>query len=379
MLDTVAISGVGESEYGRKLEPSLFDLIATASRNAIADAGINEKDIDGFVTVTGGLPYDKLAVALGGVDCRFAALSASVGSGAVGAAQLAQIAISSGLAKNVLVYYGLKASDPGGPYALHAADPHKADLEMPLGYFGQPLYFATLAQRYRHEYGLRDSQLGEVAVSCRAWAQLTPGSQRQDPMSMQDYFDSEVVATPFRKPDCCLLSDGAAAYVVSSLERARDLASPPVVLAGIDYGKVPVTLTEFFTQNPNLLNFGADISSRRAYESAGISVGDIDFAEIYDCFTISVLLQLEQMGLCGKGEAAGFVEGGRIAPGGEFPVNTHGGHLSNAYIPGANHVVEAVRQLRGGRGEAQVKDAEVGVVGGLGANDHATMVLTVDR
>ncbi len=377
-LTSVAITGVGESEYGRVLEPPLFDLIANAARKAIEDAGLSPADIDGFASTPGVPPADELAAAIGVKERRFTAQASVAGAGTVGAAQLAQLAISAGLSKHVLVYYGIKTSRPGGAYAFHAADPHKADLEMPLGFYGQPLYFAALAQRYRHEYGLTDEQLGEVPVAARAWARMTPGSQKQDPLTLDDYLENPVIATPFRKLDCCLNSDGAAAYVVSSLEAARDLPNPPAVVAGVGFGALPVTLSEMFTQNPDLIQFAGHISSKRAYEQAGLGPEDVDFAEIYDCFTISVLLQMEELGLCGRGEAASFVEGGRIGPGGDMPVNTHGGHMSNAYIPGTNHVVEAVRQIRGVRGEAQVKDAEVGVIAGLGGNEHATMVLTVD-
>jgi acetyl-CoA acetyltransferase len=176
-----------------------------------------------------------------------------------------------------------------------------------------------------------------------------------------------------------LISDGAAAYVVTSLERARDLRKPPAAIAGVGIASLPITLTSFFTQKADFLSLGSVVSGAAAYETAGLAPGDIDVAEIYDCFSISMVLQLEDLGFCPRGEGFAFCSDGRIAPGGSFPVNTMGGHLSYAYMPGMNHVIEAVRQLRGERGAAQVPDTEVALVAALGGNDHATTILTKDR
>jgi acetyl-CoA acetyltransferase len=166
---------------------------------------------------------------------------------------------------------------------------------------------------------------------------------------------------------------------MSSLDDARNMKNKPIVVAGIALSAMPVTLGEVFTQNEDLLETAARKSAALAYAQAGISSKDLDFAEIYDCFTASFLIQMEDLGICGHGEGTDFLKGGTMAPGGSFPMNTHGGHLSNGYVPGANHVVEAVRQLRGERGAAQVTNAEIGLVAGLAGNEHATMILTVDR
>jgi len=377
---TIAITGIGDSgPYQRVDDRSLFELVVESSRRAIADAGLKPSDVDGILGGSGG-PTDELAAAIGITNRRFSASpNASAGGASVGGAQLAQLAIDAGLARHVLNPYGIKMSGANNAYSFHARDPHKADLEMPVGFYGQPVYFALWAQAYKAKYGLKEETLGEIAVACRKWAQLTPGSQATVDLSMDDYLASPMISTPLKVRDCCLNTDGSASYVMSSLDDARNMRNKPIVVAGIALSAMPVTLGEVFTQNEDLLETAARKSAALAYAQAGISSKDLDFAEIYDCFTASFLIQMEDLGICGHGEGADFLKGGTMAPGGSFPMNTHGGHLSNGYVPGANHVVEAVRQLRGERGAAQVTNAEIGLVAGLAGNEHATMILTVDR
>ncbi|MDF3312237.1 thiolase family protein [Rhodococcus sp. T2V] len=318
--------------------------------------------------------------ALGIKERRFTAHSGVWGAGIVGAAQMARLAIQSGQADVVLTYFGVDfGSSPGGPYALHAVDPLKASLEMPVGWYGQPLYFASIAQRYAYEYGLRPEQLGELAIAARKHAALTPGALRPQALDLEGYLASPMIAEPLRAADCCLVNDGAAAVVYTSLERARDLAKDPIVVAGVGTASAPISQSSYFTQHRNYLGTPATLSSQKAFGEAGLSIDEVDFAEIYDCFTITDIMQIEDLGFCGKGEGAAFVEGGRTGPGGAMPINTHGGSLAHSYLLGANHVVEAVRQLRHERGSGQVAKAEVGLVAGLGVPDHTTLLLTVDR
>ena len=375
-----AISGVGETEFRRSHPLSLDALIVQAARRAVADSGLAVEEIDGIITMDAHPPQDEIALGTGIAHRAFSAINPLIpGAGPVAAIEQAQLAISAGLAHAVLIVYGVQTSKPGGPYAYHAADPLKADLEMPVGWYGQPLYFGALGQRYRHEYGLEQEQLGSLAIAQRAWASLTPGAQKSGPITMSDYLKSPYIAEPLRSLDCCLISDGAAAFIVTSLERARDLPQAPAVIAGVAAGSNPWTLREMFTQSPRYLDIGPGDAGRRAMQQANVGLEDVDFAEIYDCFTLSIILQIESLGFCAPGEGANFVAGGRTGPGGNFPVNTHGGHLSHAYIPGITHVVEAVRQIRGTRAAAQVKDAQVGLVSVFGGPDHATLVLTADR
>ncbi len=373
----VAIVGVGETEFVRASERTPLEMMVAASRDAIEDAGLDPSSVDGFIQCGGSVTVDEMAYALGVEKRPFSAITSLLaGTGTVGGAlQLAQLAIEAGLARHVLVPYAIKCSRPGGPRLSHAAEPLKADLEMPTGYFGQPAYFAGLAHRYRYEHGLTEEELAAVAISSRAWAAITPGAQKREPMDIEAYRKSPMIATPFRVVDCCLMTDGGCAYVVSAVDRARDLKHAPVVVAGLGIGTNPLPMSMTLSQNRDLLDLPGRESAVQAYAMAGMSPQDLDFAQIYDCFSISAVLQAEMLGLCEKGEGARFFHSGRAAPGGDMPVNTSGGHMSGGYVPGANLVVEAVRQLRGVRGEAQVPGAAIGAVAGLGGNTHATAIL----
>ncbi|MEK9876616.1 MAG: thiolase family protein [Betaproteobacteria bacterium] len=377
---TTAIVGVGQSEFKRRHEKALETLIVEACQSAIADSGLPLAEIDGLITTTGQPPIDEIAAGCGLMHYRYKSINGyTPGSSALAALVEARLAIQAGLAKSVLVFYGIKTSRPGGPYAFHAADPLKADLEMPVGYYGQPVYLAAVAQRYKHEYGLASEQLGSIAVAQRAWASMTPGAQKSDPMTMRDYLAAPFISEPLRSPDCCLISDGAGAVIVTSLERARDLPNPPIKIAGLAAGSNPWTLTEMFTQSPDFTNLGPGLVADQAFEEAGVTRGDVKVAQIYDCFTISVILQIESLGFCKKGEGASFVADGRTGPGGEFPVNTNGGHLSHAYIPAMTLTIEGVLQARGHRGEAQIPNADVSLVSCFGGPDHATLILMGER
>jgi acetyl-CoA acetyltransferase len=382
---TIAIVGVGETDYQWKDARPVPALVLEATRRALEDAGLTGSDVDGFVVEAMSLgdkaPIDEVAHRIGAFDRSFSAQVGIAGSGTVGAPVLAALAIEAGLADVVVSYYAINLSQrgPGGAYAVHARDAAKAAFEMPFGYYGQPVYFAAAAARYQHEYGLTPEQLGAVAVAARQHAARTPNALRRSPLSMDEYLESALVADPLRKLDCCLVNDAGVAYVMTSLDRARDLRRPPVVVAGGAIASKPVTQAQYFSQSESLLTTAATISGPLAFARAGLEPADVDIAEIYDCFTISMLLQLEDLGFVDKGEGAALAATGALAPGGAFPVNTHGGLLSQSYAVGGNHVVEAVRQLRGERGEAQVAGAQVALVAGLGAPEHATLLLTVDR
>jgi acetyl-CoA acetyltransferase len=375
----IAIAGVGETAFLRAADRSLAQMLSEASRAAIADAGLEPGDIDGFITQPGLPPLDEQMAALGVTGQPFMAACDSVaGAASVGVAlQLATMAITTGYASAILVPYGIKCSDPGGPYAYHERDPLKADLEMPVGWYGQAVYFGAAANRYAYDYGLSEEELASVSISARKWAERSPNAQRRDPLDLEGYRKTAMIATPFRAADCCLMTDGACAYVVTSLDRARELrpGQPVVRVAGVGLGKQPEPMSSILSQNPNVLEYAAQISSADAYAEAGVGPDDLDFAQIYDCFSISTIIQVEQIGLAQRGEGGKFFAAGHAGPGGRMPVNTSGGHMSGGYLPGANLMVEAVRQLRGERGEAQVANARCGAVTGLSGNVHATAVL----
>ncbi|SNQ46468.1 Thiolase [Frankia canadensis] len=377
----VSIVGVGETSFTRGDPRSATQLAVDAVRAALADAGLDGRDVDGFLLEgTGGphdTPVDLVAAAIGAEERGFGLRLQKAGAGLVGAPAVAAAAIAAGLASTIVVYFGLSMSRASaGATGIHAADPVKAALEMPFGWHGQAVYFAGTARRYDHEFGGLTETLGGLAVSARAHAALTPGAIRTKPLSVDDYLAEAPVAEPLRRSDCCLINDGGVAYVLTSQERARDLRRPPVEVAGCAVASKHTTFSDYFTQAPDLLTTAAADSSRRAYAQAGIGPADVDLVEIYDCFTISLLLQLEDMGFAPKGGGGELVASGAVAPGGRRPVNTHGGLLAHSYMVGGSHVVEAVRQLRGERADAQVAGARVAAVAGLGIPDHATLVLT---
>jgi len=376
---SVAIVGIGETEFVRRSDRSVGELAVEAVRAAIADAGLAPAQVDGIVSVYGEPAPDDITSSIGMLR-RFTGTAGYVpGAAALSAAVTAKLAIDAGLADYVVVYMGYGSSRPGGPYTFHAKDPIKASYEMPFGFYGQPVYFAAWQQRYCHDYNVKPDELAGVSMAARKWARLTPGAQETRPLTLEDYLQSPMISTPLRKADCCLLTDGAAAYILTSAERARDLPNPPVLLSGYGLASMDTTMHNIFTQKADFLELGSRLSGPRAYACAGITVADIDVAMVYDCFSTSLVLQMEDLGLCPRGEGFAFANEGHTSPGGSLPVNTHGGHLSYAYLPGVVHIAEAVKQIRGVRGDAQVPDAEVALVSALGGNDHASLVLTKDR
>ncbi len=377
----IAIVGVGETIPVRVSQTDVRGLCLEASLAAIADAGLDCADIDGIVTdagiMPGSVPADWMAAQLG-TSLGFSASLSYGGAGIVAAPMLAEMAVRSGRAKAVLFYFGVDwGSRPGGPYAFHDAYPAKRVFEKPYGFSAQPAYFGLWARRYMHEYGLTEDDLAGLVIAQRANALRHGGGQVTKPLDREGYFASRMIADPLRAADCCLITDGAGAYVMTSAERARDCRRPPVFVRGVGFASVPVSGDDVFTQpNPLLVTPAAAEASRQARGRAGVGLEDVDFAEIYDCFSISCLMQIEDLGFCAKGEAAGFIRERGIGIDGGLPVNTHGGLLSYSYRLGIEHMVEAVRQLRGDGGAAQVAQARVGLVGGFSPPDYGVAVLS---
>lgn len=380
---TVAIVGVGETVPTRRDPRPVPELAVDACRLALADAGLDIGAVNGIVTEAATFGHrvapDEIAHRLGMAARPFSATTGIAGAGTVGALLLAQLAIDAGVADVVLTYYAINLSRRSGDvYGYHAGEPAKAAFEMPMGYYGQPVYFAMQAQRYAATYGLPDGHLAAVAGSARLHAAQTPGALLTRPLSIDDYRAAPMVAEPLRTPDCCLVNDCGVAVVLTSLERARDLPHRPAVVAGVGFASKPLTQAQYFSQG-DILATAAVTSGAEAFGRAGLSPADVDLAQIYDCSTISMLLQLEDLGLAPRGGGAAEAAAGRFDPGGALPLNTHGGLLAQSYSVGLGHLIEAVHQLRGDRGEAQVAGAEVALVCGLGAPEHATALLTVDR
>jgi acetyl-CoA acetyltransferase len=379
----IAIVGVGETRPVRRSDRGLRGLVVEAVEAALADAGLEPSDIDGVVSdgliMPSTVPRDWVAAQFGFGRSYDGGMS--FGGAATACSPIhAQLAISSGMAKTLVYYFGVDwGTRASGPYGFHDLYAGKMAFEKPYGFTGQPQYFALWARRYMHEYGLTERDLATIAVTQRESALLNPLSQATQPLTYEDYFASRMISSPLRVPDCCLLTDGACAFVMTSLERARDLAKPPVRVLGAGFGSEPISGDDVFTQPAGMMRIpGARIAAEKALQQAGITLADVDFAEVYDCFTISCLLQLEDIGFCKRGEGAAFIREKGIGLGGKLPVNTHGGLLSHSYLLGVEHVIEAVRQLRGEAGRGQVAGAEIGLVGGLSNPDYGVMILGRD-
>jgi acetyl-CoA acetyltransferase len=376
----IAIVGIGETPPSRRSAKSLRALAVDSVQQALDDAGLDGAAIDGIVTdnliMPSTVPHEYIAAQFG-IERRFDGGISYGGTGIVCAPLVAAAAIEAGLCHTVLCYFGVDwGSRPGGPYAFHDLYPAKGTFEKPYGFVAQPSYFALWAQRYMHEYGLSPEDLGAIAVNQRKSAVRTGRSQRADPLDLEGYLASRMVSDPLRVPDCCVISDGVCAFIVTTAERARDLKSRPVRVLGCGYATENITGDDIFTQKQEQLRIpGARLATDRALRQAGCSIGDIDFAEIYDCFTISCLMQIEDIGFCDKGDAADFVAERGTSFDGGFPINTHGGLLSYSYLLSAEHVIEAVRQLRGEAGAVQVGNAEIGLVSGLSVPDYGVLLL----
>jgi acetyl-CoA acetyltransferase len=368
LADKTAVTGVGETAYGRESRKSQLTLTLEASLAAINDAGLTPKDIDGVIPyAAGGIVAEDFVTNFGLPDLRYSALTPMGGASPVAALQSATMAVATGVANHVLVALG-RGSISGGRITQRLAEMPQmrlvSEFEMPIGTNAPAQFYAHMARRHMELFGTTSEQLAEVAMTCRRHAQMNERAMMRKPMTLADHQASRMIADPLHLFDCCLESAGAAAVVISSVERAKDSPHRPVLIGGVAEGHPDSPSA--ITQRPDMTRLGIARAAPIAFAMAGVEHSDIDVAEIYDCFTYIVLCQLEDMGFCAKGEGGDFVSNGRISLGGELPVNTHGGLLSEAHIAGMNHIVELVRQLRGDCGERQVKDAEVGLVTGFG-------------
>jgi acetyl-CoA acetyltransferase len=357
------VTGVGDTEYSKKIERSAEMLAVEATTKAAVDAGIRPDEIDGIITYPGHVHDDVIQSELM-LNPRFRLMVDIGGCSAVSALRVAAMAVLSGAANHVLIFRGLKGSSGG----LRKADrpsylpglPYRRHLEYTYGLNTPAQRYAVLAQRYKHEYGLDRRTLGEIAVAARAHANLNPNAQMYGhELTMEQYLAGRLIADPYTLFDCCLETDGASAVIVSARNNARDVR---ILSVAEGQGASP---DDTSNRDP-FLDIGLTQAANWVWNDLGMSPSDMDAAMIYDCFTFEVLHQIEEAGFAKHGEAAALMANGGIRLGGKLPINTHGGMLSEAHQGGLNHVVEAVRQLRGESGVRQVENARFIAVTGWG-------------
>ena len=369
-----AIVGAAQLDTFTTAGRSPVGLMSVAVTRALADAGLSLSDVDGLFTASSYYAFPTLTLAENlGIHPRHMDSTALGGCSFIAQLGHAAAAIQAGLCAVAVVAYGsTQRSDAGKLVSMAESSVY----EQPYGLIHPIGAFGMVAQRHMAEFGTTSEQLAQYAVSAREWALLTDTAPYPTPLTVDEVLSSPIITSPLHKLDCCLVTDGGAAVVLTSAERARDLRSNPVYLLGsgeaINHRNV--------SQMPDLTSTEAARSSQRALAMAGVSLAGIDTAHVYDAFTISLIVLLEDLGFCAKGEGGAFVEGGRLAPGGELALNTNGAGLAQVHpgMLGMFLIIEAVQQLRGDAGRRQVKGARVSLVHGMGLTlaAHATAILS---
>lgn len=383
-----AIAGLGITELGKVYGRSSTSLAAEAVSLAAADAGLNLGDLDGLL-VSAGVRKD-LDVNLAGVlnlsDLDLLAQVNAFGSTANAMVQQAALAIAAGTATTIACVFADTPLRPKQSAGAAWGSPNRRDSgskklsgmggwQLASGAVNPNILYAMCARRHMEAYGTTSEQLGAIAVAQRAWAASNPLASMRDPMTIEDHQASRWIADPLHLLDCCLVSNGAIAVIVTSVGRASALAQPPVHLWGFGQAHQP---RQMRADSDWGLVTPAARSGRSALKMAGVNVSDVDVCELYDCYTYTVLATLEDYGFCEKGEGGAFVEDGRLAPGGDLACNTGGGQLSSYYLWGMTPLSEAIIQARGHGGERQAPRNNVVLVSGNGGilEHHSTLVLS---
>jgi acetyl-CoA acetyltransferase len=371
-----AIVGVAESELGQAGDKNPLQLQAVAAREALSQAGIDKSEVEAVFSAGPFAYLQTMTVAeYLGITPKYSDSTSLGGSSFEAHIQHAVAGIYAGLFDVALITYGSnqrsKRARPGSRIEVN-------QFEAPYGMPFPVGAYALAAQRHMALYGTKPEQLAEVAVATRRWANLNPKAFMHGELTVDDVLNSPLVASPLHVLDCCLVTDGGGAIVVVSAEKVRDCRTRPVWVLGTGETHTHLNISAM----PELTITGAKISGERAFAMAGLQPEDIDVVELYDSFTITVLLQLEDLGFCQKGEGGAFVENQRTAPGGAFPLNTSGGGLSYCHpgLFGIFLLIEAVRQLRGECGERQVPNAKTALCNGMGGvlSSSCTVILGRD-
>lgn len=387
--DHCAIVGVGTTDYSFNSGRSTLTLAAQASSAAITDAGLDPADIDGIVRCEmDEVLHADLAATLGLPNVNFWAAGSWAGAAPCGMVGLAVSAIRSGQAKNVLVFRSLNGRS-GRRYGREWSTGDSVggagsylEFLAPYGLQSPGMAYALFTRKHMIDYGTTSEHLGHIAVACHRRANENPSAQRYGrPLSMAMYLDSRMISDPLRRFDFCLETDGAAAVIVSAAEPARDLAKPVVLIRAVTQGDEPTPRQGGLWGNllAGPLTNASSALAGRLYRLAGLGPEDIDVAQFYDCFTITVLMQLEDYGFCKRGEGGPFAASGALDIDGALPINTSGGNLADGYIHGLSHIVEGVRQLRG-ESTAPVANAETCLVtSGMPGPGSSALILRKDH
>ena len=375
MIPTAVIAGAAETEYVRGTDKSVERFAIEASLGACADAGIDPATIDGVIVAGTRGKAEDLINGLGATDIRWSGRSELGGAAPVAAIGLAMAAIKAGQAERIVIStarlgYSVSRVGTGGDAVLTElrkilpSPLVRSELEYPNGLLTLLHAYSLHANLWMQTYDIDPRALATVAVVTRQHAQLNSRAyMRGRPLGYEDYDSSPVICDPLRVLDCCLETDGAAAIVVTAADAVRpNRRHVPILAATEGHPDTP----DDIVNRPDMKTMGITKAAPRAFEAASLGPEDVDFAEVYDCFTYIVLRQLEEMGFCARGESPGFITKVGIGLDGGLPLNTHGGLLSQGHTMGMNHVVEAVRQLRGEAGDAQVLRAQIGLVTGYG-------------
>jgi acetyl-CoA acetyltransferase len=377
-----AIAGAGQTALSRRSGRSVLDLAREACKGALDSAGLDPREIDGVVQFSlynDSVPAESVGAAIGAGDLSYSMDFAQGGQSASYMVMHAAMAIEAGLANNVLVYRALNGRS-GVRIGRNLTTGGATEFRYPLGFIAYPQATAMWAKRYLIETGQGEEDLASVAIAERSWAAMNERAILREPLTMDSYFDSMYVAKPYRIVDCTTEVDGAAAVLVTSLERARDLKQTPAVISGSAWAThgFDLDMGSSLAVDDYSRNFSSHLAGQ-LWKSAGLGPEDVDVAELYDCFTGVLMMNLEGLGLVGRGEAGAFVREGHTSKGGKLPVNTNGGLLSEGYLHGMNTVTEAVWQIEGLGGERQVDKADVVAVCSGGMNAGSAIVLTKDR
>ena len=365
---------------GKVYGPTSAQFAAEAVRLAVADAGLRLGDVDGLLTssgVSGGISID-LQRDLGLTDLRLLSHMQAYGSTAGAMVQFASMAVQSGMASVVACVFADSPLQPersaGAAYGSRRAPAGWWGLLGASGVVGANPMYALAARRHMERYGTTSEQLGHIAVAQRAWAALNPAAQLREPITLADHQASRWIVEPFHLLDCCLVSNGGIAVIVTTADRAASLAQPPVHVLGWAQAHPG----RYLRRDPDFgLVSGAASAGPAALAMAGLDLADVDVVELYDCYTFTVLLTLEDYGFCPKGEGGPFVASGVLGPAGKLRLNTGGGQLSGYYMWGMTPLSEAVMQARGQAGARQAPEHDVVLVSGNGGvlDHHATLVL----